>query len=327
MPAISEAVSDKRILPRVFAVGGLLVAVAYVAMGTVLAAFFGDAVDSQCNLSWASYLGCVPRGAPGSPPPTRADASYLSRSLSFVILVFPAADVLSAFPLSAITLSNNLRSAIEGKFFGHSEEPDEALLDLAPESGAQPPRLRTRLGARLLRRLPLRQRARARLLFFRLLACLPPLLAAAASTWAGVDLGTIFAWTGTLGVLIALSVPAALRMQSFAMHEATVRSLVATVAELQEAPGLCLFASEAEADERAAAMVEEALRRPLPLSDVLLGVRQRDAWTAETPYTAAPLRLLRRLHPSAARLDLAVLVLSAVIVVGLVVVLAGGADG
>jgi hypothetical protein len=285
--------------------------------------------------------------------------SRSARCLSFVILVFPALDVLSAFPLSAITLGNNLRSALEGKLFGKAadddlaEEEDPGVAVAAPDGDGpgrerglglshsrrsllddltsaeedeeeEAPvltRRRRRLGARLLRRLPAQHRGRARAVFFRLLACVPPVFAAALSTWAGVDLGTIFRVIGTLGVAIALAIPSLLRLYSAARHESVLRWLVDAVGEVQDSQAAL---SLSQAQRRASALVAEAMRQPLPLAALLRGVHHRDGWAVETPYTAAPLRLLRRLHPAAASLDVAVLGFSAFAALFLVVVLAGG---
>ena len=87
-------------------------------------------------------------------------------------------DVASAFPLNGVTLGNNLMSSYYGTSFTMSNES---------ESGE------------------FKKRA-----IFRLLAAIPPVIAAAIVK----DLGSITAYTGLTGILISLIVPAALSYAS-----------------------------------------------------------------------------------------------------------------
>lgn len=86
---LSTPVRDKRSLPRVFAIAFVVVGVAYAALGVVLAAWFGEKVESQCNLNWHAYVGCAAPRADGAPA-TLADRSPAAQAVSFVVLIFPA---------------------------------------------------------------------------------------------------------------------------------------------------------------------------------------------------------------------------------------------
>ena len=55
---------------------------------------------TQVNLYWRYYEGCK-----ASPD---AHTSAWAQFAKFVILIFPALDVMSAYPLNAMTLGNNL---------------------------------------------------------------------------------------------------------------------------------------------------------------------------------------------------------------------------
>jgi hypothetical protein len=98
-----------------------------------------------------------------------------AKLIALFVVIFPSIDVASAFPLNAVTLGNNLMSAYYGT---------EAM----PEAE----RSATKRGA------------------FRLLAAVPPVIAAAAIH----DLGPITAYTGLTGILIACVVPALLSYAS-----------------------------------------------------------------------------------------------------------------
>lgn len=172
-PVISQVVADKRAIPRAFALALAIAGSFYSLLGVTVAAWFGDDVNPQCNLNWKSYVGCVAPKADGRPV-TMDDQGWGARLLSFVVLVFPALDVLSAFPLSAITLGNNLRSAINPKLL---QSELSAGLTKAPPGAAR------RAARLLLRLLPESRRARVRAAAFRLLAAVPPLFVSALATW------------------------------------------------------------------------------------------------------------------------------------------------
>ncbi len=62
-------------------------------------------VNSQCNLNWQDYYGCAEVGPDNKPVGHAPGWAYFIR---IIILIFPALDVMSAFPLNAVTLGNNL---------------------------------------------------------------------------------------------------------------------------------------------------------------------------------------------------------------------------
>ena len=61
VPILAQPVGDKKSLNRVFQTAFLITGAFYVSIGLLLALSFGDRVDSQCNLNWGKYVGCVPR--------------------------------------------------------------------------------------------------------------------------------------------------------------------------------------------------------------------------------------------------------------------------
>lgn len=154
IPALSNPIKDKTSLNKIFRTALLLVGACYIALGVCVALFFGSTVDSQCNLNWTGYVGCMPpppgytppplsSSSPSSPEvnaafpgygalagssnnPLRSAAAACTNSstwsescvdisqrpgwataVAYIILLFPALDVLSAFPLNALTLGNN----------------------------------------------------------------------------------------------------------------------------------------------------------------------------------------------------------------------------
>lgn len=76
--------------------------VLYGLLGTILILYYGKYIEPTCSLNFLFYRG----GAPYNQP-----IPWFAHVISFIIILFPALDVLSAGPLNAIVLGNNLLSA------------------------------------------------------------------------------------------------------------------------------------------------------------------------------------------------------------------------
>jgi hypothetical protein len=109
-PGVAEPVHDKSRLPGVFSLAFIITGVGYLLLATIIAYYFGNDVKSQASLSWEGYVGCVALDMPSEE--AFAQRNWFTVFLSEFILIFPALDVLSAFPLNAMTLSNNLATAL-----------------------------------------------------------------------------------------------------------------------------------------------------------------------------------------------------------------------
>ena len=96
------------------------------------------------------------------------------QAIAYYVVCFPATDVVSAFPLNGITLGNSLMGSWYGNRIGEVE------------------------GDRLKR------------IIFRLLGAIPPIVGACFVR----ELGTITAYTGVTGFIIAFTFPAILNVRS-----------------------------------------------------------------------------------------------------------------
>jgi hypothetical protein len=103
-----------------------------------------------------------------------SDGSWWAQCISFYIILFPALDVVSAFPLNAITLGNNMF----GAYFGSEVHEVEDN--------------------------------RCARVCFRLLASVPPIVGGIFIR----ELGVITDYTGTTGFVIGFSIPALLFIYS-----------------------------------------------------------------------------------------------------------------
>jgi len=159
VPVLSQPMADTRRLSLMFTVAFAGIFASYVSIGLAVGGFFGGSVASSCNLEWSGYVGCMaaPSGYVAAtglgslltdvlpPRPVLGAAAAACNSsatwaaectdvaarpwwatvIAFIVVTFPAVDVLSAYPLKAITLGNNLMGAVFGEAALSSPEADE----------------------------------------------------------------------------------------------------------------------------------------------------------------------------------------------------------
>jgi len=101
IPGIVQPLRDKTMIAPIFAFVLLSTFTFYSTLGLLLSLYFGTTIRQTCTLNWANYTG----SSDSYRPPWAAFISYL-------IVLFPPVDILSAFPLNAITLANNMLSAV-----------------------------------------------------------------------------------------------------------------------------------------------------------------------------------------------------------------------
>lgn len=154
IPGLSHPVEEKKALGTIFRSTTFFSGVAYGFIGCVLGYVFGTTIEQSSNLHWKTY----------------PFVTWYDPFISLFVTSFPAFYVLSAFPLCAITLGNNLLAAIHGK------------------------------------RVHIVERNRWKVTQCRLLASIPPIFLAMFIR----QLGTITDFTGTVGSIIIYAFPALL---------------------------------------------------------------------------------------------------------------------
>lgn len=96
--------ADQSKVPSIFGLALTTTGALYIATGIASVLYFGDAIHESINLNFVGYTWGI----------TRADGEYVYitvRCLAGLIVLFPALDTLSVFPLIATTLGNNLLAA------------------------------------------------------------------------------------------------------------------------------------------------------------------------------------------------------------------------
>ena len=283
VPILSQPVKDKTSLPKVFRYAFIIVGTAYASLGLILAIWFGSHVDGQCNLNWRQYVGCVAPHSDGSPV-TLNDRTTGAMVVSFIILIFPALDVLSAYPLNAITLGNNLLSAVHSNIeigtMNHTtdEEHDHPSSSSSNKSWAN--------WFMSFRTMSVQARRR---IMFRLIAAVPPVIAGALSTFYGINLTQILSFTGLIGVAIAFGIPSFLRLWSFTRQRAILTLLSDNIDTiLENKKGSKDTIDEDTINEE----VDNAFNTKIPWKDVLQKTTD-DKVIEKTPYTNIIMKLGR----------------------------------
>ncbi|KAG7346988.1 transmembrane amino acid transporter [Nitzschia inconspicua] len=213
VPGLLRPLQDKpsQIKRTPIVLGGSLLTTSflYVLLGMFAASFFGADTQSSINLNFANFTFGVDSGT--APPFIIA----FLRCCSTVVVVFPALDTLSIFPLIAHTLGNNLLSSYgswsirkmarwlvrfdsfnEG---GFSSALEEALSDKRYDS----------LEADIKRRI-LEKSTEAASVWWKIVASVPPVLVSIIAS----DLSISLQLAGIAGIYVAFVAPSLLQIQS-----------------------------------------------------------------------------------------------------------------
>jgi amino acid permease len=171
IPVIAEPVRDKRQLLSIFRTTVYACVVGYTSVAVFVSLLFGSHIFSSCNLHWATYT------AGGYLASAGLFGKILIKSVSYYCLAFPALDVVSAFPLMAIGLGNNLAATCT--CFSDEDTMSESEMS-------------------------------RRVMIFRLLATLPPIVGACFMS----NLGAITSYTGISGCFLGFIFPPLLSLYS-----------------------------------------------------------------------------------------------------------------
>jgi len=175
IPGLSHPVTQKKHLSGIFRAAIVSSSLIYGLAGIVLAYVFGRDIQESVNLNWNYF-----HAGTGSVEILQDNtiqivgAAWWAKAISVFVVCFPAVNVLSGFPLNAITLGDNLL----GSYFG--KQAHEA------------------------------QNNRWIVSTFRLIASVPPIILAIFVR----QLGTITDYAGTTGFMLAFTFPAFLYWKS-----------------------------------------------------------------------------------------------------------------
>jgi amino acid permease len=111
IPGLSHPVADKKKLGGIFQSTTVFSTIAYALIGLILASTFGSGIEQSSNLNWKGFTGGT---AVYNLDGQIISVAFWAKAISLYVLCFPALDVISAFPLNAITLGNNMLGAFYG---------------------------------------------------------------------------------------------------------------------------------------------------------------------------------------------------------------------
>jgi len=107
IPGLSHPVARKKNLSSIFRATVVFCTLAYSLLAWRVGSVLGPYTQQSANLNWKAYRGGV--------QDTSLPGPWWAQIIAVYVVCFPALDVLSAFPLNAITLGNNLLGAVFGK--------------------------------------------------------------------------------------------------------------------------------------------------------------------------------------------------------------------
>jgi len=90
VPGLCEPVRNKKHLPHIFTSTFITTFFFYTLLGVLLAVYYGSNLQATCSLNFVWYRGGKPFGM---------STPWWAQIIIMVIVLFPAVDVLSAFPL------------------------------------------------------------------------------------------------------------------------------------------------------------------------------------------------------------------------------------
>lgn len=197
LPALSEIVADKKQLGWVFSTTLFICFVTYSLIGVTLSTYFGSSVQSSSNLNWAHFY--------------HKNSSIPLSIVSNYIILFPAVDVMSAFPLYAVTFGNNMHA-----FFMTLNKVSEA--DCYTGSSNNSRSGSSSCGtlfcfqhSHIACNTDRHRHRRQEVLWFRFLATIPPVIAACFIR----DLGVLTKYMGITGFAIIFFYPVLLSHRSY----------------------------------------------------------------------------------------------------------------
>ena len=95
-------------------------AIVYISCGITISLYYGDKTESPCTLAWRGFMGF-----------TYTETQPIwAIVISWFIVLFPAIDIGSAYPLNAVTLANTLEAAIIPENITHASTSELRELDI-----------------------------------------------------------------------------------------------------------------------------------------------------------------------------------------------------
>lgn len=115
IPGMAKDVGDKSNMHNIFGTTLALCIGAYAVIGVVDSWYFGEHIEQSVNLNWSNFHyhyegGC--RGRSGDRCGGDSFGGWIASVVSFYTVIFPAIDVISAFPLQAHVLSSIFRYSL-----------------------------------------------------------------------------------------------------------------------------------------------------------------------------------------------------------------------
>lgn len=140
VPGLADEMTDKPKVGAIFGYTFVLCTVAYSLIGIIVGWYFGSMTYESSNLNWEWYHAGTGQAVLQSDSGAHEwiDVAWWARMISFFVVLFPAIDVVSAFPLYALVLGNSLMGFVYGDDV-HEVQGDRRIKTLYRAIAAGPP--------------------------------------------------------------------------------------------------------------------------------------------------------------------------------------------
>lgn len=108
VPGLVQPVKDKGWVRSMFGAALTTTFSLYLALGIPAVMYFGNGVSPVISLNWKDYSGYGFEGPEAAP--------IWARIISYIVVLFPVLDIVSAFPLNGITLGNTIFASLPAKW-------------------------------------------------------------------------------------------------------------------------------------------------------------------------------------------------------------------
>jgi hypothetical protein len=108
IPGLVQPVKQKGWVRSMFSAALTTTFSLYLALGIPAVMYFGNGVKPVISLNWKDYSGLGFDGPEQAP--------VIAKIISYIVVLFPVLDIVSAFPLNGITLANTMFASLPAKF-------------------------------------------------------------------------------------------------------------------------------------------------------------------------------------------------------------------
>ncbi|CAB1101799.1 unnamed protein product [Ectocarpus sp. CCAP 1310/34] len=130
-PTIVSGLEQKHSVGNVVWTAMISAAVTYTGISLATAYYFGASVNGSCNVNWANY-------SPEGDGPVGSLLATSGRMMAYFVVLFPAMDVTSVYPLNVMVVANNMMAAVYNDHVDNAENDSVIVTTFRGEADVVP---------------------------------------------------------------------------------------------------------------------------------------------------------------------------------------------